>query len=78
MDIVNFLSDSINADDVITFCIYLVNKMRKNVIKIRSCAIFSWFNRFYRFELIFRSLNVLVFDWLIRKYETFSLVQTCL
>ena len=30
------------ADDVITFCLYLMSKMRRNLIKIRSCAIFSW------------------------------------
>ena len=33
----------INADDVIAFCPYLMNKMHRNLIKIRSCAIFSWF-----------------------------------
>ena len=61
----------INADDVITFCIYLMNKMRRKLVKIRSCAIFSWFNRFYRFELSFRSVNVSVFDWLIRNMKRF-------
>ena len=34
---------SLNADDVITFCLYLTSEMRRNLIKIRSCAIFSWF-----------------------------------
>ena len=67
---------SINADDVITFCLYLMNKIRRNLIKIRSCTIISWFNRFYRLVLIVRSVNVLVFDWLIRKYETFLLVNS--
>ena len=52
-----------------------MNKMRRNLIRIRSCAIFSWFNRFYRFLVAFRAVNVLVFDWLLRKYETFSLVN---
>ena len=33
----------INADEVIAFCPYLMNKMRMNLIKIRSCVIFSWF-----------------------------------
>ena len=61
--------------DVITFCLYLLNKMRRNLIKIRPCAIFSWFNQFYRFVLIFRPVNVMVFDWLIRKDETFSMVN---
>ena len=37
-----------------------MNEMRKNLIKIRSCAIFSWFNWFYRFLVAFRSVNVLV------------------
>ena len=32
----------INANDVITFCLHLRNKMRRNLIKIRSCAIFRW------------------------------------
>ena len=66
----------INIDDVIAFCLYLMNKMRRNLIKIRSCAIFNWFNRFYRLLVAFRSVNVLVFDWLPRKYETFSLVNS--
>ena len=29
----------INADDIIAFCLYLMNKMRRKLIKIRSCAI---------------------------------------
>ena len=33
----------IYVDDVIAFCLYLMNKMRRNLIKIKSCAIFSWF-----------------------------------
>ena len=45
-------------------------------MNIRPCSIFSWFNRFQRFVLSFRSVNVLVFDWLIRKYKTFSLVNS--
>ena len=45
----------INADDVIAFCHYLMNEMRRNLIKIRSCATLSWFNRFYRLLVIFRS-----------------------
>ena len=49
-----------------------MNEMRRNLIKIRSCAIFSWLNRFYRFLVSFRAVNVLVFNWLLRKYETFS------
>ena len=34
----------IDIDEVITFCLHLMNKMRGNLIKIRSCAIFSWFH----------------------------------
>ena len=36
----------INADDVIAFCLYLMNTMWRNLIKIMSCAICGWFNRF--------------------------------
>ena len=38
-----FAGEYINADDVITFCLYLMSKMRGNFIKIRSCVIFHWF-----------------------------------
>ena len=38
--------EHINADDVMTFCLYPMNKIR------RSCASFSWFNPFYRFLLL--------------------------
>ena len=31
----------INADDVIAFCLYLLNELRRNLIEIRSCAILS-------------------------------------
>ena len=34
-----FVGEHINADDVIAFCLYLMNKMRWNLIKIRLCAI---------------------------------------
>ena len=50
--------------------------MRRNLIKIRSYAIISRFNRFYRFVLIFKTVYVLVFDWLIRKYGMFPLVNS--
>ena len=40
-------------------------------------VLFSWFNQFRLFLVIFRSsVNGLVFDWLIKKYETFSLVRS--
>ena len=42
--------------------------MRRNLIKIRLCAIFIWFNRFYSF--FFSNFKVYNFDWLIRKQET--------
>ena len=29
----------INADDVMTFCLYLMDKMRWDLIKMRLCAI---------------------------------------
>ena len=38
----------INADDVIAFCIYLMNKMRGTPIKIRIFTIFKLFNSFDR------------------------------
>ena len=58
------MGEYINADVVITFSLYLMNKMRRNLIKIRSCAIFSWFKRFYSFFSNFKVYNL---DWLIRK-----------
>ena len=35
--------------DVISFCLYLLNEMRRNLIKITSHAIFRWFTCFDRF-----------------------------
>ena len=37
-----FAQEYLNANDVITFCLDLMSKRRRNLIKIRSCAIFSW------------------------------------
>ena len=52
-----------------------MSKMRRNLIKIRSCAIFSWF----RFSIVtLRSINVFVFDWLVkfnRLFETMNLIN---
>ena len=62
--------------NAITFCLYLINKMRRNLINIRSRAITNWFIRFYRFLVAFRSVNVWVFDCLIRKYKMLSLVNS--
>ena len=50
------MEEYINADGVITFSFYLMNKMHRNLIKIRSCAIFSWFSRFYSFLVTLRSI----------------------
>ena len=50
--------------------------MRRNLINIRSRAITNWFIRFYRFLVAFRSVNVWVFDCLIRKYKMLSLVNS--
>ena len=36
------MQESINVADVITFCLDLMSKLRRNLIKITSCAIFSW------------------------------------
>ena len=38
-----------------------MNKMRRNLIKIRSCAIFSWF----KFSSYFKVAKRLRFRWLI-------------
>ena len=29
------------------FCLYLMYNMQRNLIKISSCVILMWFNRFY-------------------------------
>ena len=59
-----------------TFCLYLMNEMRRNLIKIRSCAILSGLTGLTSFLVTVWSINVIAFDWLIRKYETFSLVNS--
>ena len=53
-----------------------MNKMRRNLIKIRSSAILSGLTGLTSFLVTVWSVNVIVFDWLIRKYETFSLVNS--
>ena len=54
VDQINFCVKSgveyINDDDVIVFCFYPMNKMRRNLIKIRSWAIFRSTNRLDRFS----------------------------
>ena len=46
--------EDIDVDDVIAFCFYVMNKMRRNLIKLRSCAYNSWFNRSDRFSSNFK------------------------
>ena len=55
-----------------------MNKMHWNLIKIRSYAIFSWLNESDKFSSYFKVDKCLgdVFDCLIIKYETFSLVNS--
>ena len=42
-----------NANDVITFCLDLMNKMRRDAINIRSCAIYSWIRICSYFKVVF-------------------------
>lgn len=51
----------------------VINKMRWNLIEIRSCTISSGFNQ--GFLVISRSMNVLV-DWL-KIEESYLLVDSC-
>ena len=44
--------------------------MRRNLIKIRSCVILSDLTGLTGFLVTLRTINVFVFDWSIRKYET--------
>ena len=44
VDVINFCVEHINSDDVKTFCLYLMNKMRRNRIEIRPCGVVNWFN----------------------------------
>ena len=60
VDLINCRGQFINADDVIDFCLYLMNKMRRNLIKIRSYAIFKWFLTGLRgFLVSLRSVNII-------------------
>ena len=38
-----------NLINLAEICLYLMNKMRRELIKIRSCATFRWFNPLARF-----------------------------
>lgn len=63
------ISLSVHASDVIAFCLYLIKKCER-----RSYVLFfSDLTSLTGFLVAFRSINV--FDWLIKKKETFSLVN---
>ena len=47
----------INANDIIAFCLCVMNKMRENLIKIRSCVIFRWTNQLDSFSSYFQFDN---------------------
>ena len=51
--------------------------MQGDLIKIRRCAIFKWLADLTDFLVISRSINIFVFDWLTKKYEKYSLVDSC-
>ena len=65
VDQINFCVKSgvehINDDDVIFFCLYPMNKMRRNLIKIRSWAIFRSINRLDRFSNYFKDYEGVTF-----------------
>ena len=59
------VEECINAYDFIDFCLSLMNKCGGISLKlIKSSAIFRRFNRLDRLFGCFRSVNVLVYDWL--------------
>ena len=45
--------------------------MRRKLIKIRSCAIFSWFNRFYSFFLV-TLRSIILIGWLENKKPLYT------
>ena len=51
-------------------CLYLLNRMRRDLIKIRSCAIFSWFNRFFQ-EIKANGYDVIGVNVFLRKLMRF-------
>ena len=60
VDLINGRRQFINANDVIAFCLHLMNKMRRNLIKIRSYAIFKWFpTGLTGFLVTLRSVNII-------------------
>ena len=66
---INSAQEYINVNDVITFCLYLMNKMRRNLIKIRSCAIFQmddvivYFLSHASYPYLGMIMSKLCFDW---------------
>ena len=61
----------INADDVITFCPYVMDTMRLIPFKIRSC-VSCVLDRFSSYLLVD---EVLLFDWLTKHWEMYSLLK---
>ena len=66
--------NTLTANNVITFCLYFMNKMHRNLIKIRSCAIFSWFrflgyfkvDKRLRFRLVSQKIrNVFIVSFIV-------------
>ena len=41
VDLINCRGQFINANDVIAFCLYLMNKMRRNLIKVTRPSFFG-------------------------------------
>lgn len=61
----------INADDVIAFFLYLMNKMQWILMKIRSCAVLSWTNRLDRFSSYLKGDEGLTFCLVDKKLRIF-------
>ena len=60
VDLINCRGQFINANDVIAFFLHLMNKVRRNLIKIRSYAIFKWFlTGLAGFLVTIRSVNII-------------------
>ena len=60
VDLINCRGQFINANDVIAFFLHLMNKVRRNLIKIRSYAIFEWFLTVLAgFLVTLRSVNII-------------------
>ena len=57
--------------------LYPISMMQRNLVEIRSCAILGGFTLWIGFLVIFRSMNVLPFDWLTKRQENYLLVGSC-